>query len=139
MKLSKEEHAIIHTATVAAGTVSASPIPFSDAAMLVPIQTTMITGLYKANGKNISQGIVQGMVKATIISGFGKSAAGNLIKFVPGVGTVVGGALNATVAIAFTEALGFAVSNELKGTEDADMIDLMQVITDVLKGFKKKK
>lgn len=137
MSISKSEHTIIHTATVAAGATGASPIPFSDAALLIPIQTTMIVGLYKANGLNISQGVVNGALKATLISGFGKSLAGNLLKFIPGIGTVAGGAINAGVAVAFTEFLGFAIASELHGAENADMIDLVQVISDAINNFKK--
>ena len=90
MKLTSAEHTIIHTASVAAAATAASPIPFSDAALLIPIQTTMITGLYKANGANISRGVVDGALKATIVSSLGKSLAGNLLKLIPGVGTIAG-------------------------------------------------
>ena len=45
MKLTSTEHTIIHTAATAAATTAASPIPFSDAALLFPIQITMITFL----------------------------------------------------------------------------------------------
>lgn len=138
MKLTSTEHKIIHTAAAAAATTAASPIPFSDAALLIPIQATMITSLYKANGANISQGFVKGVLKATVISTFGKSLAGNLLKFIPGVGTLAGGTINAGVAVGFTEALGFAVVGELRGTDNADLIDLANVINDVLKGFTKK-
>ena len=140
MKLTSTEHKIIHTAAAAA--TAASPIPFSDAALLIPIQTTMITSLYKANGANISQGVVEGAFKAKLISGLGKSLAknlkGNLLKFIPGVGTIAGGTINAGVSVAFTEALGFAVVSELRGSDNADIIDLANVIKDVLKGFTKK-
>ena len=134
MKLTSTEHKIIHTAAAAA----ASPIPFSDAALLIPIQATMITSLYKANGANISQGFVKGALKATMVSGLGKSLAGNLLKFIPGVGTLAGGTINAGVAVGFTEALGFAIVGELRGTDNADIIDLANVIKDVLEGFTKK-
>lgn len=134
MKLTSTEHTIIHTAAATA----ASPIPFSDAALLIPIQATMITSLYKANGANISQGFVKGVLKATVISNFGKSLAGNLLKFIPGVGTLAGGTINAGVAVGFTEALGFAIVGELRGTDNADLIDLANVIKDVLEGFTKK-
>lgn len=138
MKLTSTEHKIIHTASAAAATTAASPLPFSDAALLIPIQATMITSLYKANGANISQGFVKGVLKATVISNFGKSLAGNLLKFIPGVGTLAGGTINAGVAVGFTEALGFAIVGELRGTDNADLIDLANVIKNVLEGFTKK-
>ena len=138
MKLTSTEHKISHTASAAAASTAASPLPFSDAALLIPIQATMITSLYKANGANISQGFVKGVLKATVISNFGKSLAGNLLKFIPGVGTLAGGTINAGVAVGFTEALGFAIVGELRGTDNADLIDLANVIKDVLEGFTKK-
>ena len=91
----------------------------------------------QADGKLIS-GIVKGVLKATVISNFGKSLAGNLLKFIPGVGTLAGGTINAGVAVGFTEALGFAIVGELRGTDNADLIDLANVIKDVLEGFTKK-
>ena len=138
MKLTSTEHTIIHTAATAAATTAASPIPFSDAALLFPIQITMITGLYKANGANISRGVVEGALKASVVSGVGKSVAGNLLKFIPGVGTIAGGTLNAGVAVAFTEALGIAVVSKLREADNADSIDLDNVIKDVLERFTKK-
>lgn len=137
MKLTSTEHKIIHTAAAAA-TTAASPIPFSDAALLIPIQITMITGLYKANGANISRGVVDGALRATMVSSVGKSLAGNILKFIPGVGTIVGGTLNAGVAVAFTEALGNEVVRKLRGADNADIIDLANVINDVINGFTKK-
>ena len=138
MKLTSTEHKIIHTAAAAAATTAASPIPFSDAALLIPIQITMITGLYKANGANISRGVVDGALRATMASRVGKSLAGNILKFIPGVGTIVGGTLNAGVAVAFTEALGNEVVSKLRGADNADVIDLANVINDVINGFTKK-
>ena len=138
MKLTSTEHKIIHTAAAAAATTAASPIPFSDAALLIPIQITMITGLYKANGANISRGVVDGALRATMASRVGKSLAGNILKFIPGVGTIVGGTLNAGVAVAFTEALGNEVVSKLRGSDNADIIDLANVINDVINGFTKK-
>lgn len=139
-ELTSTEHKIIHTAAAAA--TAASPIPFSDAALLIPIQTTMITSLYKANGANISQGVIDGAFKANLISGLGKSLArnltGNLLKFIPGVGTIAGGTINATVSVAFTEALGIEVVRKLRGADNADIIDLANVINDVVNGFTKK-
>ena len=64
-----------------------------------------------------------------------KAAAGNLLKFIPVVGSIAGGLINAGVAVAFTEALGFSVAHELKGSENADIIDLATVISNTMKSF----
>ena len=81
MKLTTAELTIIHTATTGAAAVSASPIPFSDSALLIPIQTTMIVGLYKANGYNISQGVVTGALKSILFQGLVKLPPGIYLSF----------------------------------------------------------
>lgn len=47
---------IIHSASAAAGSVALSPIPFTDAALLVPIQVGMITSLFKAYDQKMMRG-----------------------------------------------------------------------------------
>lgn len=138
MAISKEAHIAIHTASIAAAGVSTSPIPFSDAALLIPIQTTMITALYKVYGQNISEGLIKGAVQATTMSTLGKSAAGNLMKLIPGVGTLAGAAINAGVAVSFTEALGFGVANALENDTEDNTLDIIEVIKDIGLNFKKK-
>lgn len=72
MAIEKNAHIAIHTASVAAAGVSASPVPFSDSALLVPIQTTMIMAIYKTYGEEISEGLVQGAVSSLAVSAIGK-------------------------------------------------------------------
>lgn len=43
---------------------------------------------------------------------------GNVLKFVPAVGTIAGGAINATVATTITEALGWVTVKMLNDGED---------------------
>lgn len=97
----------------------------------------MIVALYRRNGLTISQGVVKGLLKATLISGFGKSLAGNLFKFIPGVGTIAGGVINTGVAVVFTEFLGFSVAKELHEVEDVDILELTQVIASTIRTFSK--
>ncbi len=52
----------VHTAAIGAATVAATPIPFADAIALMPIQTAMIVQIYRAYGKNVSKGMVQGVL-----------------------------------------------------------------------------
>ena len=42
------------------------------------------------------------------------------------------------MSVTLTEALGFAVVSKLRGADNADIIDLANVIKDVFKGFTKK-
>lgn len=100
----------VAAAALAAAATGAAPIPFSDAALLVPAQVAMlmrITAIYripiqKAALTTIATAAV-GTVGTTIL---GKTIVSNALKFIPGVGTVAGGAISATTAAALTTALG---------------------------------
>ena len=100
----------VTAAALAAAATGAAPIPFSDAALLVPAQVAMlmrITAIYripiqKAALTTIATAAV-GTVGTTIL---GKTIVSNALKFIPGVGTVAGGAISATTAAALTTALG---------------------------------
>ena len=43
----KKAHRIIHAASLTAAIIGCSPIPFSDAILLVPVQMTMMARLHK--------------------------------------------------------------------------------------------
>jgi uncharacterized protein (DUF697 family) len=67
---------------------AASPIPFSDAALLVPIQIGMLTSITLIFGVPVSTAFVSTLVGSTI-TGAGATVAGraivaNLLKFIPG-------------------------------------------------------
>lgn len=94
---------------MAAG-VGAAPIPFSDAALLIPIQLSMITEITGIYGiRNIAT-FTKGGVVDLIISNLGKSIATNLIKLIPGAGSLIGGAINTAVASSITYSIGKATS-----------------------------
>lgn len=111
-------HETIHFATLTAAIVGFSPIPFSDAVLLVPIQLTMMMRLYKIFGASWSEALAKGVTKELVVVGLGRSLVGNVLKFVPAVGTIAGGAINATVATTITEALGWVTVKMLNDGED---------------------
>ena len=111
-------HETIHFATLTAAIVGFSPIPFSDAVLLVPIQLTMMMRLYKIFGASWSEALAKGGTKELVVVGLGRSLVGNVLKFVPAVGTIAGGAINATVATTITEALGWVTVKMLNDGED---------------------
>lgn len=98
----------------------------------------MIAAIYKAYDREISEGFLLGAVEAMTVSTIGKSVAGNLFKIIPGVGTVVGGVINATVAAAFTEAIGFGVANAFEKNSDDKSLDILEVLKDIGINFKMK-
>ena len=103
---------------VIAGAVAGSfgegfaPIPFSDAALLVPTQVGMIAGITVIFGLDINKSFLTSFVSATIGSAgatvLGKTLVSNLLKLIPGVGTVAGGLISGTTAGLLTTALGEA-------------------------------
>ena len=110
----KKRHAqkVVATTTLAATGVGAAPIPFSDCVALVPLELSMIASITVIFGFNINKSILTAFLSSTIGAGgatvLGKTIVTNLIKFIPGAGTVVGGAISAGTAGVITAALGEA-------------------------------
>lgn len=103
---------IVVTAVTAATAAGASPIPFSDAVLLVPIQVSMFAGISAVFGLDVTKSTLAtltttllGSSGATLV---GKAIVSNLFKLVPGVGSVTGAAISGSTAGALTLALGQA-------------------------------
>ncbi len=95
--------AIITAAVTAAAAAGAVPIPLSDAAVLIPLQITMIAslaGLYGLREEAVRQAAMPFVAKLV-----GIFAASSILKLLPGLGSVV----NATVAGTLTGAMGMFV------------------------------
>ena len=103
---------VVATTTLAATGVGAAPIPFSDCVALVPLELSMIASITVIFGFNINKSILTAFLSSTIGAGgatvLGKTIVTNLIKFIPGAGTVLGGAISAGTAGVITAALGEA-------------------------------
>lgn len=103
---------VVHIASAAAGTAGASPIPGSDAPIIAAVQSTMV---YKINSefevdedKSKMISILAGIIGTTALAQIGKTVVSNILKIVPGVGSVIGGTISAATAIGITEAVGNA-------------------------------
>ena len=107
-----QAHKIVAGAATAAAAAGASPIPFSDAAILAPIQIGMIAGITSVFGLELSKGTLSTLVSSAIGVGgatfVGRTIVVNVMKFFPGLGTVAGGAISAATASAITVGLGEA-------------------------------
>ena len=117
-QMRKKAHNIIHAASLTAAIIGCSSIPFSDAFLLVPVQLTMMARLHKLFGQSWSASLGKSLSKELVLVGLGRSAVGNILKLVPVVGTVTGAAVNATVAMSITEALGWLTVKMLNDGED---------------------
>ena len=97
--------------TAAAGE-GAVPVPFADAWMLIPTQISMIAGITVVFGIDVSKSVIVGFVTSALGSSAatigGKALVSNLIKLIPGAGSVAGGAISAATAGMLTAAIGEA-------------------------------
>jgi uncharacterized protein (DUF697 family)/GTP-binding protein EngB required for normal cell division len=119
-KIAEAEAAIAAHARVAAA-LSVTPIPLADAALLFGVQAKMIVDVTMRMGTPAEEMPLKAVAAALLgpaAAGMGGRVAarafGTLLKFVPGVGTVAGGAVNAAVAYGLTTALGQAYLAFLK-------------------------
>lgn len=108
----KASEAAIAAAVVASFGAGFAPIPFSDAALLIPAQVSMIAGITVIFGMDVNKSFLTGFVSSTIGAAgttvLGKTIVANLLKLIPGIGTAVGGAISGATAGVLTTALGFA-------------------------------
>jgi uncharacterized protein (DUF697 family) len=107
----KAVKAVINQAVTVASGIGAVPIPFTDAALLVPNQVTMIARISAAYGLPPQRSRAMAVAGSLILTG-GATMAGryvvtNLLKFIPG-GAIAGSAISATVAASLTRAVGIA-------------------------------
>ncbi len=108
----RRAHKIVATAATAAAGTGAAPIPFADATLLVPTQIGMIASITVVFGFDVNKSVIATLLSSALGTGgatiLGRTVVTNLIKLIPGAGTVVGGAISAGTASVITIALGEA-------------------------------
>ena len=102
--------AIVATAVTAAAGAGAIPIPLSDAAVLIPIQITMIASLAALYG--LRQEAIKQSALPFVAKLVGVFASSSLLKLIPGLGSAV----NAAVAATLTGAMGRFVRGNFEET-----------------------
>ncbi len=98
----------VSTAVAAATAAGFTPIPFADAAILVPIQVGMMARIAALYDIPVQRATVASLATTTATTQTGRFAATGLLKMVPGIGTVTGGAITGGVAGTITFAVGHA-------------------------------
>jgi uncharacterized protein (DUF697 family) len=106
----KDGRKIVWAASAASATAGAAPVPFADAPVIGLVQLAMLAklnaifafGPEDAQLKQLTKAVLIDLVAAT----GGKALAGSIIKMFPGIGSVAGGAINASVAGLVTLCLG---------------------------------
>ena len=95
-----------------AATAGAIPVPFLDIPILITITNAMIYQVGKAYGLEkaaVDSMIQEKQIRRWIYSAVvGRSVVFELVKFIPGVGTISGGAIDAVTCGAVTCAIGFS-------------------------------
>lgn len=93
---------VISAAASAAGAAAAVPIPITDAAVLAPIQLTMMGRIATIYDLELKTMLSAGALAQLGVQMTGQALARSLLKLIPGAGSAV----NATVAVALTAATG---------------------------------
>ena len=87
-------------------------VPQKRERIIIPEQIAMLGGITPVFGLPIEKGTIAAIVSATIGTAgttvLGKTIVANLVKLIPGVGSVVGGVISGATAAALTAALGEA-------------------------------
>lgn len=108
----KHAQAAVAAAALAAAGEGAAPIPFADCMLLIPTQIGMIASITVIFGFEVNKSIITALISSTIGAGgatvLGKTVVSTLLKFIPGAGSVAGGAISAGTAGVITAALGEA-------------------------------
>ena len=99
-------HGIIHTAALAAAAVGGglAQAPGSDAAVIAPIQASMIAAVGVEHGVQLSKGAAAELILPFSAAVLGRGLSQALLGWLPGLGNL----LNAATAAAITEAIGWA-------------------------------
>lgn len=103
----KESQKAIAAAVTAATAAGATPIPFSDAAILVPIQLGMMVRIANIYDLGLDKSTAMAVSATAIATQAGRSLVTGLLRFVPGVNLAVM-AISAGVAGAITFGMGEA-------------------------------
>jgi uncharacterized protein (DUF697 family)/GTP-binding protein EngB required for normal cell division len=133
LKRQRAQEAIVW-ASAAAAAATASPVPLSDAFLLVPIQIGMLLRISSAYGLTLDRSQMTqigtsllGCIATTL---GGRLIVGSIIKLIPGFGSLAGTALNATVAATLTSSLGEAYASFLYSF--IERTDKLPVISELL-------
>ena len=106
-------HAIIHGAAASAGAIGAGlaqAIVVHDYLAIAPIQIGMVIALGQVFGISVDKGTAEGLLKAGMATYMGQFAVKLLVGWIPGVGN----AINAGVAAAITEGIGWQIAKKFE-------------------------
>ena len=128
--------AVIHTATTAAAAAGVIPIPMADTIPITAAQVTMIIGLGQVFDISLSEAAAKSILGGTMASQAGRAIFANIIKGIPGAGSVIGGVVSAGTSVALTETLGWVVAEDFyKKSIDPNAESVLDGANTVMSGF----
>lgn len=137
-ELKKRCQVAIHSAATASAAAGAIPIPMSDAIPITAAQIAMIIKLGKEFDITLSDAAAKSILGVGVTQQAGRAIASNLLKAIPGVGTVVGGAIGASTAAALTEALGWIIADDFyrisQGEEPEKIVENIEQLKGAFEG-----
>lgn len=105
-----EADKLIQRYVVAAAGAVVAPLPMTDSAALIAIQTTMATHLFNYWGIDRGTDKIKEIFVNVVVANTGRIFSRSLLKLVPGAGTVASAVINGGVATSFTYAFGRAIN-----------------------------
>lgn len=136
-KRQQAKKVIMQHATGAAA-VGFSPIPFSDAPLLLANQYALaarIMYIYSLEGLDSQFSMAIKAMMTTILPMVGRYTATQLLKFIPLIGTAVSGMINAGVASALTYAFGYAISETCAKLSEIMLEQGLDEVNDFIKNI----
>lgn len=109
---------VIAIAAASAATIGATPIPFSDAVLLAPVQVGMIANICKIMKVKTNRQFLTTLISSAAgvagATATGRAIARGLLKLIPGAGTIIGGTISAATAGVVTTGMGYAIYNAIR-------------------------
>lgn len=147
----KYARGVVATTVTASFAEGFTPVPFADAALIVPTQVAMIASITVAFGLKVDKGIITSFISSILGTAgatlAGRSMVAGLFKLIPGAGTIIGGAISGGTAALITTALGEAYirlmermclgeikASDISGKEA--MTEMKEIFKEELKGRK---
>jgi uncharacterized protein (DUF697 family) len=106
----KRANVAVLTAVGLATAIGATPIPFADAALLVPVHVVMLATISGIWGLDITEAALTTIISGAVasVSGTlgGRALVAGILKLIPGIGTAAGAVISASTAATITAAFG---------------------------------
>jgi len=133
-------HAVIHPAATAAAAAGAMPIPMPDAVPITAAQIGMIIALGKVFDITLSEAAAKSIAGVALTQQVGRTLFANILKCIPGAGTVAGSVVGATTAATLTEVLGWSVADDFyrmsKGEAPENIVEVAGDLKQAFEGLR---